>query len=58
MASPQGGITELTIAERKLGAEVAVKTVARRVPVSIFTGTMSEEDSLDIARHAKKLART
>ena len=45
----------LTIAERKLGAEVAVKTVARRVPVSIFTGTMSEEDSLDIARHAKKI---
>ena len=24
-------------------------------PVSIFTGTMSEEDSLDIARHAKKI---
>src|SRR6478609_1939503 len=45
----------LTIAERKLGAEVAVKTVARRVPVSIFTGTLSEEDSLDIARHAKKI---
>jgi 4-hydroxy-tetrahydrodipicolinate synthase len=45
----------LTIAERKLGAEVAVKTVAKRVPVSIFTGTLSEEDSLDIARHAQKI---
>jgi 4-hydroxy-tetrahydrodipicolinate synthase len=45
----------LTIAERKLGAEVAVKTVAKRVPVSIFTGTLSEEDSLDIARHAQDI---
>ena len=45
----------LTIEERKLGAEVAVKTVAKRVPVSIFTGTLSEEDSLDIARHAQKI---
>ena len=45
----------LTIAERKLGAEIAVKTVAKRVPVSIFTGTLSEEDSLDIARHAERI---
>jgi dihydrodipicolinate synthase/N-acetylneuraminate lyase len=45
----------LTIAERKLGAEIAVKTVAKRVPVSIFTGTLSEEDSLEIARHAEKI---
>ena len=44
----------LTIAERKLGAEIAVKTVAKRVPVSIFVGTLSEEDSLDLARHAQK----
>ena len=43
----------LTIEERKLGAEIAVKTVNKRVPVSIFTGTLSEEDSLDIARHAE-----
>ena len=45
----------LTIAERKLGAEIAVKTVAKRVPVSIFLGTLSEEDSIDIARHAQKI---
>jgi 4-hydroxy-tetrahydrodipicolinate synthase len=45
----------LTIAERKLGAEIAVKTVAGRVPVSIFAGTLSEEDSLDISRHAQKI---
>jgi len=45
----------LTIAERKLGAEIAVKTVNKRVPVSIFVGTLSEEDSLDLARHAQKI---
>jgi dihydrodipicolinate synthase/N-acetylneuraminate lyase len=45
----------LTIAERKLGAEIAVKTVAKRVPVSIFLGTLCEEDSVDIARHAQKI---
>ncbi len=45
----------LTIAERKLGAEIAVKTVNKRVPVSIFVGTLSEEDSLDLARHAQRI---
>jgi len=45
----------LAIAERKLGAEIAVKTVNKRVPVSIFVGTLSEEDSLDLARHAQKI---
>jgi 4-hydroxy-tetrahydrodipicolinate synthase len=45
----------LTIAERKLGAEIAVKTVAKRVPVSIFVGTLAEEDSLELARHAEKV---
>ena len=44
----------LTIAERKLGAEIVVKTVAGRVPVTIFVGTLSEEDALALARHAKK----
>jgi dihydrodipicolinate synthase/N-acetylneuraminate lyase len=45
----------LTIAERKLGAELAVKTVARRVPVIIMVGALSEEDSIDLARHAQKV---
>jgi len=45
----------LSVAERKLGAEIAVRTVNRRVPVSIFVGTLSEEDSLDLARHAQKI---
>lgn len=44
----------LTMEERKKGAEVLIKTVARRVPVSIFVGSLSEEDSLDLARHAQK----
>jgi 4-hydroxy-tetrahydrodipicolinate synthase len=45
----------LTMEERKRGAEVAVKTVAGRVPVSIFVGSLSEEDSLDLARHALRI---
>ena len=45
----------LTIEERKKGAEVLVKTVAGRVPVSIFAAALSEEDALDIARHAQKI---
>jgi 4-hydroxy-tetrahydrodipicolinate synthase len=45
----------LTMDERKRGAEVLVKTVAKRVPVSIFVGSLSEEDSLDLARHAQKI---
>jgi 4-hydroxy-tetrahydrodipicolinate synthase len=45
----------LTIDERKKGAEVLVKTVAGRVPVSIFAAALSEEDALDIARHAQRV---
>lgn len=45
----------LTMAERKRGAEVMMKTVAGRVPVSVFVGSLSEEDSLDLARHALKI---
>jgi 4-hydroxy-tetrahydrodipicolinate synthase len=44
----------LTIEERKKGAEVLVETVAGRVPVSIFAAALSEEDALGIARHAQK----
>ena len=45
----------LTMEERKRGAEVMVKTVGGRVPVSVFVGSLSEEDSLDLARHAQKI---
>ncbi|MDB5598955.1 MAG: hypothetical protein JWN71_999 [Xanthobacteraceae bacterium] len=44
----------LTIEERKLGAEAAVRAAAGRVPVSIFISALSMEDSLDLARHAQK----
>ena len=44
----------LTIAERKLGVEILVKTVAGRVPGLVFTGALSEDDTLDLARHAQK----
>ncbi|MCC7484034.1 MAG: dihydrodipicolinate synthase family protein [Burkholderiales bacterium] len=44
----------LTLEERKQGAEVLIRTVAKRVPVSIFAAALSEEDALDIARHAER----
>ena len=45
----------LTIAERKLGAEAAVRATAGRVPVSIFVSALSIEDTLDLARHAQSI---
>ncbi len=45
----------LSIAERKLGIELAVKTVAGRVPVLNFIGALSEEDTIDLARHSQKV---
>ncbi len=45
----------LTVEERKLGAEAAVRAAAGRVPVSIFVSTLNIEDTLDLARHAEKV---
>ena len=45
----------LTMAERKHFAEVAVKVVAGRIPVSIHVGALSVEDSLMLARHAQQI---
>ena len=42
----------LTIAERKALAEVAIKAVAQRVPVSIHVSALALEDTFDLARHA------
>lgn len=44
----------LTIAERKALAEVAIKTVAKRVPISIHVSALALEDTYDLARHAQK----
>jgi len=45
----------LTIAERKHFAEVAVKVTAGRVPVSIHVSALAVEDTMELARHAEKI---
>jgi 4-hydroxy-tetrahydrodipicolinate synthase len=45
----------LTIAERKLFAEAAVKVTARRVPVSIHISALALKDTMELARHAQKI---
>jgi 4-hydroxy-tetrahydrodipicolinate synthase len=45
----------MTVEERKLGAEAAVRTSAGRVPVSIFVSALSIVDSIDLAKHAEKI---
>jgi len=51
----KGESLNLTIAERKAFAEVAVKTVAKRVPVSIHVSALAVEDSMELARHAQEI---
>src|SRR5882672_5400238 len=45
----------LSIAERKLFAEAAVKTVAGRVPVTIHVSALAVEDTFALARHAQQI---
>jgi 4-hydroxy-tetrahydrodipicolinate synthase len=51
----KGESLNLTIPERKAFAEVAVKVVDKRVPVSIHVSALAIEDSIELARHAKKI---
>jgi len=51
----KGESLNMTIAERKRGAEAAVKAVAGRVGISIHVSALSVEESLDLARHAEKI---
>jgi 4-hydroxy-tetrahydrodipicolinate synthase len=51
----KGESLNLTIAERKAFAEVAVKVVAGRIPVSIHVSALSLQDSMDLARHAQAI---
>ena len=51
----KGESLNLTIPERKAFAEVAVKVVAGRVPVSIHVSALSLRDSMDLARHAESI---
>ncbi len=50
----KGESHNLTIAERKAMAEVAINTVAKRVPVSIHVSALALEDTFDLARHAQQ----
>ena len=52
----KGESLNLTIPERKAFAEVAVKVVAGRIPVSIHVSALAVEDSMELARHAKKIS--
>src|SRR5215467_14761097 len=45
----------LTLAERKLFAEAAVKTVNGRVPVTIHVSALAVEDTFALARHAQDI---
>ncbi len=51
----KGESLNLTIAERKAFAEVAVDVVARRIPVSIHVSALAVEDSMELARHAQQI---
>ena len=45
----------MTIAERKAGAEAVVRVVAGRVPVAIHVSALAVNDSLELARHAQRI---
>jgi len=51
----KGESLNLTMTERKAFAEVAVKVVAGRVPVSIHVSSLAVEDSFELARHAQEI---
>jgi 4-hydroxy-tetrahydrodipicolinate synthase len=51
----KGESLNLTMAERRHFAEVAVKVVAGRVPVSIHVSALAVEDSMMLARHARQI---
>lgn len=44
----------MTIAERKAGAEAVIKVVAGRVPVAIHVSALAVNDTLELAHHAQK----
>ena len=44
----------LTISERKALAEVAIKAVNKRVPISVHVSALALEDTFDLARHAQE----
>jgi dihydrodipicolinate synthase/N-acetylneuraminate lyase len=51
----KGESLNLTIAERKMFAEAAVKVVSGRIPVTIHVSALAVEDTMELARHAQKI---
>lgn len=51
----KGESLSLTIEERKLFAEVAVKVVAGRIPVTVHVSALAVEDTFELARHAQQI---
>ena len=50
-----GEMLRLSVEERKLVAETVVKTAAGRVIVFIHVGSMRQDDTITLARHAKEI---
>jgi 4-hydroxy-tetrahydrodipicolinate synthase len=51
----KGESLNLSIAERKLFAEAAVRVVDGRVPVTIHVSALAVEDTMELARHAQAI---
>ena len=51
----KGESLNLSIAERKLFAEAAVRVVNGRIPVTIHVSALAVEDTMELARHAQEI---
>jgi len=51
----KGESLNLTVKERKLFGEAAVKVVAGRIPVTIHVSALAVEDTMELARHAQTI---
>src|ERR1700719_4957281 len=51
----KGESLSLTIAERKLFAEAAVRVVDGRIPVTIHVSALAGWDTMELSRHAQKI---
>jgi dihydrodipicolinate synthase/N-acetylneuraminate lyase len=51
----KGESLNLTIAERRLFGEAAVRVVSGRIPVTIHVSALAVEDTMELARHAQEI---
>jgi dihydrodipicolinate synthase/N-acetylneuraminate lyase len=51
----KGESLNLTIPERKLFAEAAVRVVNGRIPVTVHVSALAVEDTMELARHAQEI---